>query len=285
MSDEPARPLTAPAPVSELSPAAPRGAWQPFTFRGVAALARAPYGRLFVVQFLTALLVAASVVWFLGRCYVPVITQAAQKLPEAAGITNGFLTGFKELEISETKFLSIAFTADPEAELDRSADVQVAFRDDRWVVSSLLSSELGSLELPYGPDNHWDLSRAQLEPLWGAWRPVLLVGVGFAVILWLLLLWLALAVVYAPAAKLVAWLFDRELTWAGSWRLAAAALLPGAVMVALALWLYGCQILDVFGLGWLEIVHLLVGWVYLLAAPIFAPRLTSEPMKANPFTA
>jgi len=280
VSDKPAKPAP---PVAETPPTPLRGAWQPFTFRGVAAFARAGYGRLFVVQLLTASLVAASVVWFLGHCYAPVITQAAQKLPDAAGITNGQLAGFDALEISETKFLSVAFAPDEEAELDRSADVQIVFRKDRIIVSSLLSSVLGSLELSYAAVNNLDMSRAQLEPLWGAWRPVLLVGVGIAVVLCLMLLWLVLALVYAPAAKLIAWLCDRDLTWAGSWRLAGAALLPGAVLVAAAIVLYGWQVLDVFGLGWLEMVHLLIGWVYLVTAPIFAPRLTAAVVKPNPF--
>jgi hypothetical protein len=227
--------------------------------------------------------VAASVVWFLGRCYVPVITQAAQKLPESGAITNGQLAGFGDLEISETKFLSIAFAPDPEAELDRSADVQVVLGADRVVISSLLSSEMGSFEFDYGTADNLDLSRAQLEPLWGAWRPVLLVGVGVTVALGLMLIWWALAALYAPVAKLIAWLGDRDMTWAGSWRLASAALIPGAVLMAVATILYGSQVLDVFGLGWLEIVHLLVGWVYLLAAPVFAPRLSRGPLKPNPF--
>ena len=250
----------------------------------MAAFAEAPCGRLFVVQLLTAALVAASVVWFLGRCYAPIITQAVQKLPTGGAITNGLLTGFDDLEISETKFLSIAFASDPDPALDRSADVQVAFRDDRVVVSSLLSSEMGSFEIEYGTLNNWNLSRAQIEPLWGAWQPVLLVGVGVAVAFCLLLIWWALAIVYTPVAKLVAWLGDRDVTWAGSWRLASAALMPGAVLMAAAIVLYGSQLLDVFGLGWLEIVHLFVGGVYLMAAPMFAPRLTRGLLKPNPFT-
>jgi hypothetical protein len=122
-----------------------------------------------------------------------------------------------------------------------------------------------------------------LEPWWGAWRPVVLVAAGLAVVVWLLLVWTVLAWIYAPAAKLVAWFCDRQLTWPGAWRLAGAALLPGAVLMALGLVLYGGQMVDVFGLGYFGTVHFLVGWVYLLAAPVFAPRVSSSQIIRNPF--
>jgi len=71
----------------------------------------------------------------------------------------------------------------------------------------------------------------------------------------------------------------------GAWRLACAALLPGAVLPALGLVLYGLQAVDIFGLGYFGTVHFLVGWVYLLAAPVFAPRLSSANICRNPFHA
>jgi hypothetical protein len=104
-----------------------------------------------------------------------------------------------------------------------------------------------------------------------------------AVAVCLLPLWAVLAWVYAPAAKLIAWFCDRRLTWTGAWRLACAALLPGAVLLALGLVLYGLQMADVFGLGYFGTVHFLVGWVYLLAGPVFAPRLSSISSSRNPF--
>src|SRR5260221_14485850 len=40
-------------------------AWQPFTLRGVAAFARVSCPKLLLLQFIVALLAAATVVWFL----------------------------------------------------------------------------------------------------------------------------------------------------------------------------------------------------------------------------
>jgi hypothetical protein len=100
-----------------------------------------------------------------------------------------------------------------------------------------------------------------------------------------LLLWSVLALIYAPAAKLAAWFWDRQLSWPGAWRLAGAALLPGAALLAAGVVLYGLQMVDFFGLGYFGTVHFLVGWVYLLAAPAFAPRLSSANINRNPFRA
>ena len=74
--------------------------------------------------------------------------------------------------MAETKFLSIAITDDDQAELDQSADVQIALRKGRVEISSLLSSALGLVAFDYSTNSSWDLSQPHLEPLWGAWQPV-----------------------------------------------------------------------------------------------------------------
>jgi hypothetical protein len=238
---------------------------------------------LFLAQAAVALLFAGCAIWFLGHRYAPVITEEIQKMPQAARLARGKLAGIPGVQVSETKFLSITITADANAELDRSADLQIALRGDHVEISSILSSAFGSVEIDYAKESALDLSRAHLEPWWGAWRPVVLVGVGLAVAVWLMAVWAVLAWIYAPGAKLAAWFFDRQLSWAGAWRLAGAALLPGAALVAAGLVLYGGQMVDVFGLGYFGAVHFLVGWVYLVAAPLFAPRLSSARTNRNPF--
>ena len=56
-------------------------AWQPLTVRGVAAFARAPLGRLLLVQFMVALLAAGTIVWFLHKAWFPQISEAIRQLP------------------------------------------------------------------------------------------------------------------------------------------------------------------------------------------------------------
>src|SRR6185503_4707986 len=56
--------------------------WQPITFGGVASFAHGSFGRLFVVQFIMALLVAGSVSVFLATAWFPVVEKAIARLPE-----------------------------------------------------------------------------------------------------------------------------------------------------------------------------------------------------------
>ncbi len=272
----PAKPAVAPAA---------RSARQPFTFGGVAAFATAKWRRVLTAQAAAAVLFAGASVWFLGHCYAPVVTGEIHRMPQRAGLAGGQLTGVPEVAIYETKFLSIAITGNDNADLDQGADLQIALRRDHVEISSILSSALGSLAMDYPRLLSVDLSRAHLEPWWGAWGPIVLVAAGLGVAAGLVALWGALAWVYAPAAKLAAWFFDRQLTWPGAWRLACAALLPGAVLLTVGLVLYGGRMVDVFGLCYFGGVHLLAGWVYLLAAPAFAPRLSPTARSRNPFSA
>ena len=117
----------------------------------------------------------------------------------------------------------------------------------------------------------------------GGRQPVVLAGAGMGVVPVLLLLWAVLAAIYAPAAKLVAWFGDRQLSWPGALRLAGAAQMPGAVLLTLGILLYGRQTVDVIGLGYFQTVHFLVSWIYLVVAPFFAPRLSPNRAGRNPF--
>jgi hypothetical protein len=281
VSEEVEKPAS--APITEAVPE-PRIAWQPFTFGGVAAFAKGSWARLFVAQIVVAGLCGASAVWIIGKCYSPVISQVVRKLPEGACVTNGQLTGFPDTQITETKFLSIAIASDDTVNIDQGADVQIALRKGRVEMSSLLSSVVGSLEFDYGNGANLDLARSSLEPVWEAWRPVILAGAGIAIVILLPLLWAATGVIYAPGAKFVAWFCNRPLSWPEAWRLAAASLLPGAVLLAFGLLLYGLQLVDIFGLAYFGIVHLLAGWVYVGVSPIFLHRENTTPSNRNPFT-
>jgi hypothetical protein len=74
------------------------------------------------------------------------------------------------------------------------------------------------------------------------------------------------------------------LTWGGAWRLASAALLPGTLVVAGAIILYGCAVVDLVGLSFFAAVQIIMGWVYLIGGACKAPRLHSEDLTRNPFT-
>jgi hypothetical protein len=257
-------------------------ACQPFTFGGQATFAQGRPGRLMLAELIVAILVAVCVVAFLQHAYAPVILQTIGEMPETAKIADGRLIGIDTAIIAETKLLAIAVTPAPSDTIGQSSDVQVQFRPSNVRIGSVYRPDWG-WEFDYGPGPVVDLSRSSLDPWWGAWRPVLLAAAGVLVLMALFFVWAALALVYTLPAKLLAWFGDRDLTWDAAWRLGSAAMLPGALLVGLAVLLYGWQEIDLVGLAFFYVAHLISGWVYLIGGTLACPRLHEVAPKQNPF--
>jgi hypothetical protein len=96
-------------------------------------------------------------------------------------------------------------------------------------------------------------------------------------------IWAMVALICTLPAKLLALFMDRDLSWRGAWRLGSVALLPGACLVAASTFLYGWQIVDLVGLAFLWVAHLVVSCAYLFGGVWACPRLSSRPLKQNPF--
>jgi hypothetical protein len=259
-------------------------AWQPLTFGGVASFAGARLGRLLAAELVAALMIAASVVWFLHRAYCPVILHAIQNMPETARVANGTLQGVPETLIAESRFLAIAATPQASREIGQDADLQIQLRQNDFCAGSVFWPDWG-LEFDYGRGTAINLARSNLEPWWSAWKPVLLVGTGVATVFSLLLVWAVLAVIYMAPAKFIAWFSDRYLPWGGAWRLASAALLPGALVAMGAIILYGWSVIDLVGLSFFGAVQVMIGWVYLIGGSCKVTRLFPTGLNRNPFTA
>jgi hypothetical protein len=262
----------------------PPRAWQPFTFGGVAAFAGARLTRLLAAESVAAILVAVIAVWLLHRVYCPVILQFVQKMPESARVADGALQGVPETWIAESQFLAIAVKPQPGGEIGQDADLQIQLRQTDVCVGSVFWPDWG-WAWPYGRGTSLNLARSNLEPWWSAWQPVLLAGAGAATLLWLLVGWAVLAAIYMAPAKFAAWMGDRFLPWGGAWRLASAALLPGAVVMAGAMLLYGWSAIDLVGLSFFAALHVVLGWVYLVGGSCKVTRLFPDESKRNPFTA
>jgi hypothetical protein len=70
------------------------------------------------------------------------------------------------------------------------------------------------------------------------------------------------------------------------WKLSGAALMPGALLLAAGIVLYGAGVLDVVQLLAFGITHVVTGWIYGAAAVVCSPKLASAiSAKGNPFTA
>ncbi len=167
-------------------PAESTFAWEPLTPRGVAAFARAKLSRLLLVQFIVALLAAASVVWFFDDGCFPTIITAIQKLPAEGEIHSGKLDwhGDPAQLLAEGKFLAFDVDMNHSGQIHSTADAQIEFGEDSIRIFSLLP---GYSEIFYVPDRVAPFNRTELEPLWGAWAVEILFIAAAAVTVGLLL--------------------------------------------------------------------------------------------------
>jgi len=257
-----------------------QSAWEPVTPRGVAAFARATFGRLWLVQFVVAVIVAFAMVWLLYDGFFPTVRAAIRQLPAAGDIRGAKLDwrGTSPLLLAEGRFIAFSVDVDHSGDVRSPAHFQIEFGKERMLIHSLL----GYLDRPY-PAGLLAFNRPELEPKWGAWEIPLLGLVALAVIVWLFFAWSVLATVYVLPVWLISFFTNRDLRLAGCWRLAGAALMPGAVIMAVTIVLYGLGLFDLLALGSVGIGHVVVGWAYLLISPAFLPRVTDAVAKKNPF--
>jgi hypothetical protein len=262
-------------------PTRPTGAWGPFTPRGVAAIAGAGLGRLLLVQLVTALLAAASVVWFIYNHGFPVIAAAIQKLPAAGEIRSGQLDwqGRSSQLLAQGHFLALDVDLDHSGQIGPASDVQVEFGRKTVRVFSLL----GYQEWNYPSGYVIVFNRNSLEPLWGAWAMVLLVMTGAATAVFLLLCWWLLATSYFVPLWLLGFWANRDLKPLQSWRLAGAALIPGALLMVASVVLYGFGFLNLVSFGFFFGAHFVISWIYLFVSLLFVPRAATATSGGNPF--
>jgi hypothetical protein len=258
----------------------PGFAWEPVTPRGVAAFARASFERLFIVQSLVALLAAAAVVWLLADGFFPAVDTAIQQLPATGDITRGKLNwpGSSPALLAEGRFLAFNVDLKHSGQLRSPAQFQFEFGEYSVCVFSLF----GTAEFDYPDDQSFYFNRTELQPRWGAWSPEILGLTALGTFFGLLLSWLLLATVYFLPVWLVCFFTNRDLNFRQSWRLAGAALMPGALLLSLSLWLYGLGLFDLVRLCFAFGMHFIVGWIYLFVSPMFLRRAVPVEKK-NPF--
>lgn len=251
------------------------GAWQPLTFGGIAKFARAGTSRLAVVILLFAAINGAVSAWFFGTVWSPVVTEAILELPEKGAIHDGILNLIATPRIlAHRPSLALAVDMDKTDTIGQIADFQICFSRSSFAAASLL----GFMEFPYPTE--WDIAmnKPELEPLWGAWRPFLLIMLGASYGLALVFIWTLLGLFYAPLAMLAALIWRRPLAWRQAWRMSIAALMPGALWMAVVVALYGLRQLNLIGLMVAFLLHIVAGWLFLL----FSPACLKNPPADSP---
>jgi hypothetical protein len=255
-------------------------AWETVTPRGVASFARASYERLLVVQSLLALATALIVVWVLAKGFFPTVDSAISQLPDTGLIIHG------ELEVpdaspqmlAEGHFLAFIIDGKHTGQIRSPAQFQFEFGADSLLIFSLF----GEAEIDYPTDQPFYFNRTDLQPKWGAWEPVILGLTGVATFLGLLMCWALLATLYFLPVWLIAFFANRDLNFMESWRLAGAALMPGALLMSFSLWLYSVGVFDLVKLCFAFGMHFFIGWIYLVISPLFLRRALPKERK-NPF--
>ncbi len=249
---------------------------------GVAAFARATPSRLLVVETVCASLAAGALVCLLATAWFPVVREAIRKLPDQGVIRNGELTAprLAPAILAENTLFAISVNPESRRRSTSVADVRVEFGKRECRIDGLL----GALVFRYPRTWTFEFNRHDLEPWWGAWELMILGLAALLTVVSLLLLWALLGALYCWVPRALAFFADRQLSWAGSWRLASAALLPGALLMTLALLLYSLGLLDLVRFGIVAALHLVVGWVYLvLGALALAKAPVAEATAENPF--
>jgi hypothetical protein len=122
----------------------------------------------------------------------------------------------------------------------------------------------------------------------GKRSPNLLGLVALGMFFGLMLTWTILATLYFLPVWLVAFYTDRDLNFRASWKLAGAALMPGALLLTLGIVMYGFGVFDLVQLSFAFTMHFIISWIYLLISPLFLNRAlpgdTGNPFGEKPNT-
>lgn len=258
-------------------------AWQPFTAKGVAAFAGARLHRVLIVQLIFALVAACTVVWFLKTAWFPTIRAAIQTLPEKGEIGGGnlhWIAATPQL-LAEGHFLAFIVDTNHSGTVRSPAHIQVEFghEDFRAICVGGYYSEFF-----YANEQPIPFNRTELEPWWGAWRPPILWMAFVGTIAFCFISWTALASIYAFPAWLAAFFSNRNINMAGAWKLAGAALMPGAAVMIAGILFYGFGGLDLVQLAAVMAAHIVVGWIYIGWAIAVTPKIPDDRATTqNPF--
>ena len=126
-------------------------------------------------------------------------------------------------------------------------------------------------------------NRPQLQPLWEAWQSIILFAIAATTFVSLLLAWWILATLYFLPVWLIGFFTNRDLDLRTGWKLSGAALLPGALLMILGIFLYGCGLFNLISFLFIFGAHFILAWLYLLFALPFFTRISSATPKGNPF--
>lgn len=257
--------------------------WHPFTPRGAARAAGAPRWQLWIALGLTAALSVASILFFLNRCWQPVIVAAIDQLADGGQLRQGILQpggASTDVTLASNRYLAIALNWTEAGPRDQVSDVRFILQIDRFLVCSLF----GCTAFSYEGIGDRSVGRTETGAWWRAWQPFLFTAIALGHALYLIIAWWLLTIVYAWAIRLLAFYLDRDLDFTGATRVAQAALIPGALWLTATVFLHAAGWLDLLSVLVVLVMHVPVGWLYAGLACRSLP-LRPDVLPANPFQA
>ncbi len=218
--------------------------------------------------------------WLLNHGCFPTIREAIHNLPDTGVMRWQRLdwNGESPVLLAEGRLLAFSVDLEHTNDLRATAHVQVEFGRTNFITRSLLG--YAEWEYPAG----WTVAanRLEMEPWWGAREPVVLALAALAVVVWLFVMWSLLATIYVGPVWLISFFTNRDLRLAECWRLSGAALMPGALVMALSIFFYALGLFDLVALGFIMVAHVILGWLYILASAWFLRRVDAD-VRKNPF--
>jgi hypothetical protein len=118
-----------------------------------------------------------------------------------------------------------------------------------------------------------------MDPWWNAWRPAILGYLAGGTVLFLLGSWIFMGVLNGIFVFILARMANRAVSLWGAWKVAVAALMPGALFVSFALILYSLGSLNLPELIAAFALHFFVGWIFAFLAVIWLPKPADNPFE------
>ncbi|MCF7669152.1 MAG: hypothetical protein K9N48_05185 [Verrucomicrobia bacterium] len=257
-------------------------AWQPLTFGGVAAFGRSSFARLLTFEAVAGCIAAVIILWSADKALLPAFEEAITKIPAEGAVRNGRLNWHVNVpeKLGTGKFAAILYLEDAQVNTGHVADFQMEILRDGIRLRSLP----GTMYLSY--PNGWiiEFNRTFLEPWWGAWSPVVYLGIFFISLLLLMAAWTLLGFIYAFPLRFLIFFYDRNIDFAGTCKLATAAQFPGAIVMCTGIVLYTLQHINIFGLLIFTATHFCLPWIYMIVSPLFLQRVSASiGLNTNPF--
>ena len=258
----------------------------PLTFSGIVAFSARSTSWLLLSWVCIAAFAATSTVGFLHSRWIPIIEKTAESLPSTSMLEGGRIDPLPtESPIqNQNGFLSVVVSGLTQSHGNLTSDFQITIEPTEIRFSSLF----GSVARAYPADATVDLAPAFLKPWWKSRKPLVTVGAFASLMTSLLATWTLLATIYFLPILFLTYCTHRRIGLGKTWRLAGSILIPGALIMTLAIILYGFQLLSILGLMAATALHLIVAWIYAIgsirAIPRRSPSFPSVPVKGNPFS-